>query len=61
MSDCTVIEKPTPVYVWDGRRWRPGEWLRTVERGQRTGWYVVCIGYERRERQVPPDAVRERR
>ena len=61
--------KPQPVEVWTGQLWRYGEWLRTVERGRKRGWYVVRLQklvkgesgsweWTWAERIVPADSVR---
>lgn len=48
-------------WVWWRNEWLPGEWIRTVSRGKRAGWYVCTVGFKRTQRTVHPDAVKERK
>lgn len=65
------LDQTDPVLVWawiekhkEGS-WRPGHWTRTIERGKRTGHYVVKVGKLTKEgewvmveRVVHPDHVK---
>jgi hypothetical protein len=49
-----------PVWIRWRDEWRPGKWIRTVERGRTAGMLVVEIGHARMVRRVPATAIVKR-